>query len=226
MGTNCTIYFTNLSLTVFKSHNKQTLNLYCSFMLRYIDDILTVTVLSILETTQLLVEFYKPLDLNLIPNIPKNNITVYLDIQLYTLQINNKSLSFRLYRKLISSFSYPKPSFYSPLHIIKGFCIMKALRISSRYSSLKNAIKEWYNFLHLLSLRGYNKDHINNILHKYIKNTFINPMERKSKKWHRELIDYHIIIDFLTLLITIISTNLLKHLTQKRNASLSKCIVL
>jgi hypothetical protein len=114
MGTNCTIHFANLSLAAFKIHNKQTFNLYYPFILRYIDDILTVTALSIPETIQLLVELYKPLNLNLVPNIPKNNITVYLDIQLYTPQINNKPLSFRLYRKLISFFSYPKPFFYSP----------------------------------------------------------------------------------------------------------------
>jgi hypothetical protein len=80
MSTNCTVHFTNLSLVVFKIQNKQTLNLYYLFMSRYIDNILTVTVLSITKTTQLLIELYKPLNLNLIPNIPKNNITVYLDI--------------------------------------------------------------------------------------------------------------------------------------------------
>jgi hypothetical protein len=85
MGTNCAVHFTNLLLTAFEIHNKQTLNLYCFFMSRYIDDILIVTALSIQETTQLLVEFYKPLNLNLILNIPKNNIMIYLDIQLYTL---------------------------------------------------------------------------------------------------------------------------------------------
>jgi hypothetical protein len=89
MGISCTVYFANLSLASFEIHNKQTLNLYCPFMSRYIDDILTVTALFILETTQLLVEFYKPLNLNLIPNILKNNITIYLDIQLYTSQIQN-----------------------------------------------------------------------------------------------------------------------------------------
>jgi hypothetical protein len=130
MRTNCTVHFANLLLIVFKIHNKQILNLYYLFISRYIDDILTVTALSILEITQLLVEFYKPLNLNLISNIPKNNITVYLDIQLYTLQINNKPLSFRLYRKLISFFSYPKSFSYSPLHIIKELCIIEALRIS------------------------------------------------------------------------------------------------
>jgi hypothetical protein len=109
MRTNYTVHFANLSLAVFKIHNKQTLNLYCLFMSRYIDDILTVTVLTIPKTTQLLVDFYKPLNLNLIPNIPKNNITIYLDIQLYTLQTNNHPLSVILYRKLISSFLYPKP---------------------------------------------------------------------------------------------------------------------
>jgi hypothetical protein len=114
---------------------------------------------------------------------------------LYTLQINNKLLSFRLYRKLISFFSYPKPFSYSPLHIIKGFCIIEALRISSRYSSLKNAVNEWQNFLYLLSLRRHNTDHVKNILYKYIKNN-PNPLVRKSKKWHRENINYHIIIDF------------------------------
>jgi hypothetical protein len=119
-----------------------------------------------------------------------------LNIQLYTPQINNKPLSFRLYRKLISSFPYPKPSSYSPPHIIKELCITETLRISSRCSSLKNAINEWHNFLHLLTLKEHNKDHINNILHKYIKNTLTNLMERKSKKWHRELIDYHIVTDF------------------------------
>jgi hypothetical protein len=112
MGINCVVYFINLSLAAFKIQNKKTLNLYCSFMFRYIDDILIVTVLSILKTSQLLKDFYKPLNLNLISNIPKNNITIYLDIQLYTPQINNKPLSFRLYRKLISSFPYPKPSSY------------------------------------------------------------------------------------------------------------------
>jgi hypothetical protein len=111
-------------------------------MSRYIDDILTITTLSIPETTQLLIEFYKPLNLNLIPNIPKNNLTIYLDIQLYTPQINNKPLSFGLYRKLISSFSYLKSSFYNPPHIIKELCITEVLRISSRCSSLKNAIHE------------------------------------------------------------------------------------
>jgi hypothetical protein len=80
IGTNYAVHFANLSLTAFKIHNKQTLNLYCPFILRYIDDILTVTALFILEITQLLVEFYKLLNLNLILNIPKNNITVYLDI--------------------------------------------------------------------------------------------------------------------------------------------------
>jgi hypothetical protein len=94
MRTNYVVHFANLSLTAFEIHNKQTLNLYCPFMSRYIDDILTVTALFIQETTQLLVEFYKPLNLNLIPNITKNNITIYLDIQLYTSQINNKALSF------------------------------------------------------------------------------------------------------------------------------------
>jgi hypothetical protein len=143
METNCTVYFTNLSLEAFKIHNKQTLNLYYLFMSRYINDILTVTALSITKTTQLLTEFYKPLHLNLISNTPKNNITIYLDIQLYTLQINNKPLSFRLYRKLISLFSYPKPFSYSTLHIIKRLYITKALRISSRCSSSKNAINEW-----------------------------------------------------------------------------------
>jgi hypothetical protein len=142
MGTNCTVYFANLSLVAFDIHNKQTLNLYCLFMSRYIDDILTVTALTILETTQLLVDFYKPLNLNLIPNIPKNNITIYLDIQLYTPQTNNHPLSFGLYRKLISFFSYPKLFLYSPLHIIKRLVITKALRILSRYSSPKNAVKE------------------------------------------------------------------------------------
>jgi hypothetical protein len=44
-------------------------------------------------------------------------------------------------------------------------------------------------------LRGHNVDYINNILYKYIKNN-PNPRERKSKKWHRELIDYHIVTDF------------------------------
>jgi hypothetical protein len=84
MRTNCVVYFANLSLTVFEIYNKQTLNLYCSFILRYINDILTVIALFILETTQLLVEFYKLLNLNLILNILKNNLTIYLDIQLYT----------------------------------------------------------------------------------------------------------------------------------------------
>jgi hypothetical protein len=188
MRTNCIVHFANLSLATFKIHNKQTLNLYYLFISRYINDILTVTTLFIIETTQLLTEFYKLLNLNLIPNTPKNNITIYLDIQLYTPQINNKSLS-------ISFFSYPNPSSYNPPHIIKELCITKALRISSRYSSLKNAIREWQNFLHLLSLRGHNIDHINNILHKYIQNN-PNPRERKSKKWHRDLIDYHIVTDF------------------------------
>jgi hypothetical protein len=143
MRTNYAVHFANLSLAVFEIQNKQTLNIYYLFMSKYIDDILTITALSIPKTTQLLVEFYKPLNLNLISNIPKNNITVYLDIQLYTPQTNNKPLSFRLYRKLISFFSYPKPSSYSPPHIIKQLCITEALRISSKCSSLKNAIHEW-----------------------------------------------------------------------------------
>jgi hypothetical protein len=117
------------------------LNLYCPFMFRYIDNILTVTALSIPKTTQLLVDFYKPLNLNLIPNQPKNNITIYLDIQLYTPQTNNKPLSFGLYKKLISSFLYPKPSSYNP-HIVKGLVITKVLRILSRYFSPKNTVKE------------------------------------------------------------------------------------
>jgi hypothetical protein len=142
MRTNYTVHFANLSLAVFKIHNKQTLNLYCSFISRYIDNILTITVLSILETSQLFLNFYKLLNLNLISNIPKNNITVYLNIQLYTPQINNKPLSFILYRKLISSFPYPKLSSYNPPHIIKRLVITKTLRISSRCSSLKNAVKE------------------------------------------------------------------------------------
>jgi hypothetical protein len=111
-------------------------------MSRYIDDILTVTVLTIPKTTQLLIDFYKLLNLNLIPNIPKNNITIYLDIQLYTSQTNNHSLSFELYRKLISSFFYLKPFSYSPPHIVKRLVIIEALRISSRCSSPKNTVKE------------------------------------------------------------------------------------
>jgi hypothetical protein len=196
MRTNCAVHFANFSLTAFEIHNKQTLNLYCPFMSRYIDNILIITVLSIPETFQLFSNFYKPLNLNLIPNIPKNNITIYLDIQLYTPQTNNKPLSFNLYRKLISSFPYPKPSSYSPPHIVKRLVITKALRISSRCSSPKNTVKEWHNFLYLLSLRRHNTDYINNILHRYIKNSHINPLERKSKKWHKDLIDYHIVTDF------------------------------
>jgi hypothetical protein len=46
-----------------------------------------------------------------------------------------------------------------------------------------------------LSLREHNTDHINNILYKYIQNNH-NPLERKSKKWYRNNIDYHIVIDF------------------------------
>jgi hypothetical protein len=84
MGTNCTVNFTNLALGAFEIIKKQTLNIYCPFMSRYIDDILTVSTLSIPKTTQFLTNFYKLLNLNLIPNIPKNNITIYLDIQLYT----------------------------------------------------------------------------------------------------------------------------------------------
>jgi hypothetical protein len=195
MSTNCTVHFTNLSLVVFEILNKKPLDTYCPFMSRYIDDILTILAMTIIETSNFLIDFYKPLNLNLIPNTSKNNITIYLDIQLYTSQINNQPLSFGLYRKLISSFPYPKPSSYSPPHIIKGLCIIEALRISSRCTSPKNAIKEWYNFLYLLSLRRHNMDHINNILHKYIKNN-TNPLVRKSKKWHRDNIDYHIVIDF------------------------------
>jgi hypothetical protein len=166
------------------SENLKNLNFGSTFtklMSRYIDDILTVTALSITEITQLFVELYKPLNLNLISNMPKNNTTVYLNIQLYTPQINNKSLSFGLYRKLIFSFSYPKPSSYSPPHIIKELYITKTLRISSRCFSLKNAINEWQNFLYLLSLRRHNTDYVNNILHKYIKNN-PNPLVKKSKK--------------------------------------------
>jgi hypothetical protein len=195
MGTNCVVHFANLSLAAFEIHNKKALDIYYPFMSRYIDDILTISAMTITETSNFLIDFYKLLNLNLIPNIPKNNITIYLDIQLYTPQINNQTLSFRLYRKLISSFPYPKPSSYSSPHIIKGLCITKALRISSRCSFPKNAIKEWHNFLYLLSLRGYNTDHVNNILHKYIKNN-TNLLIRKSKKWHRDIIDYHIVIDF------------------------------
>jgi hypothetical protein len=51
MRTNCVVHFANLSLAAFEIYNKKTLNLYCFFMSRYIDDILTVTALSILETT-------------------------------------------------------------------------------------------------------------------------------------------------------------------------------
>jgi hypothetical protein len=43
METNCAVYFTNLALGAFEINNKQTLNLYCSFMYRYIDDILTIS---------------------------------------------------------------------------------------------------------------------------------------------------------------------------------------
>jgi hypothetical protein len=50
-------------------------------------------------------------------------------------------------------------------------------------------------FLIPVTLKGYNTTHINNILHKYIKNN-PNPKERKSKKWHRDIIDYHIVTDF------------------------------
>jgi hypothetical protein len=151
-------------------------------MSRYIDDILTVTTLSISKTTQLLVDFYKALNLNLISNLPKNNITIYLDIQLYTPQTNNKPLFFRLYKKLISSFSYPKPFSYSPSHIVKGLVIIKVLRISSRCSLPKNAVNEWCNFFYLLSLKEHNTNHINNILYRYIKNSPTNPLERKAKK--------------------------------------------
>jgi hypothetical protein len=84
IGTNCVVHFTNLSLAVFEILNKKALDTYCSFMSRYIDDILTISAMTITETTNFLVDFYKPLNLNLIPNTPKNNITVYLDIQLYT----------------------------------------------------------------------------------------------------------------------------------------------
>jgi hypothetical protein len=130
MRINCAVYFTNLTLGAFEINNKQTLNLYYPFISRYIDDILTISALTIFETTQFLSDFYKPLNLNLILNTPKNNITIYLDIQLYTPQINNKPLSFRLYKKLIYSFSYPKPTLYNPPHIIKELCITEALRIS------------------------------------------------------------------------------------------------
>jgi hypothetical protein len=143
MGTNYAVHFTNLSLTAFEILNQKFLNTYCPFMSRYIDDILTVLAMTLTETSNFLIDFYKPLNLNLILNTPKNNITIYLDIQLYTPQINNKSLSFGLYRKLISSFSYPKPSLYSPPHIVKGLCIIEALRISSRCSSPKNTINKW-----------------------------------------------------------------------------------
>jgi hypothetical protein len=142
MGTNCAVHFANLSLTAFKIHNKKALDTYCPFMSRYIDDILTISAMTITETFNFLIEFYKLLNLNLIPNIPKNNITIYLDIQLYTPQINNQSLSFRLYKKLISSFPYPKPSSYSPPHIIKELYIIEVFRISSRCSLSKNAIKK------------------------------------------------------------------------------------
>jgi hypothetical protein len=154
MSTNCVVHFANLSLAAFEILNKKALDTYCPFMSRYIDDILTISTMLLLETANFLIDFYKPLNLNLIPNTLKNNITVYLDIQLYTPQFNNKLLSFSLYRKLISSFPYPKPSSYSPLYIIKELYITEALRISSRCSSLKNAVKEWHNFLYLLSLRG------------------------------------------------------------------------
>jgi hypothetical protein len=142
MGTNCAVHFANLSLAAFKILNKKALDTYCPFMSRYIDDILTISAMSLSKTANFLIDFYKPLNLNLISNIPKNNITIYLDIQLYTPQLNNKPLSFSLYRKLISSFPYPKPTSYSPPHIIKGLCITEALRISSKCSSPKNAVKE------------------------------------------------------------------------------------
>jgi hypothetical protein len=114
MGTNYAVHFANLSLAIFKILNKKPLDTYYPFMSRYIDDILTVSAMIIIETSNFLIDFYKPLNLNLIPNTPKNNITIYLDIQLYTPQINNQSLSFRLYRKLISSFPYPKPLHTTP----------------------------------------------------------------------------------------------------------------
>jgi hypothetical protein len=93
MGTNCTVHFANLSLAAFEILNKKALDTYYSFMSRYIDDILTISAIFLTETANFLIDFYKPLILNLIPNIPKNNITVYLDIQLYTPQLNNKPLS-------------------------------------------------------------------------------------------------------------------------------------
>jgi hypothetical protein len=98
-------YTLQISLATFKILNKKALDTYCPFMSRYIDDILTISAMPLLETANFLIDFYKPLNLNLIPNTPKNNITVYLDIQLYTPQFNNKSLSFSLYKKLISSIS-------------------------------------------------------------------------------------------------------------------------
>jgi hypothetical protein len=114
IGTNCAVHFANLLLAVFKILNQQFLNTYCLFMSRYIDDILTVLAMILTKTSNFLIDFYKPLNLNLIPNTPKNNITIYLDIQLYTPQMNNKSLFFRLYRKLISSFPYAQTIFIQP----------------------------------------------------------------------------------------------------------------
>jgi hypothetical protein len=89
MGTNCAVHFANLSLAAFQILNKKALDTYCPFMSRYIDDILTISAIPLTETANFLIDFYKPLNLNLIPNTPKNNITVYLDIQLYTPQFNN-----------------------------------------------------------------------------------------------------------------------------------------
>jgi hypothetical protein len=63
----------------------------------YIDDILTLITFLMEETHNFLCNLYKLLNLNLILNKLTNNITVYLDIQLYTPQINSKPLSFSFY---------------------------------------------------------------------------------------------------------------------------------
>jgi hypothetical protein len=53
-------------------------------MSRYIDDILSVTILTTLETNTILNKLCKLLNLELFFNISKNNITIYLTIQLQT----------------------------------------------------------------------------------------------------------------------------------------------
>jgi hypothetical protein len=70
METNCAVHFANFSLAVFEILNQHNLNIICSFISRYIDDILALNTIILNKIHIFLNNFYKPLNLNLIQNKP------------------------------------------------------------------------------------------------------------------------------------------------------------